>query len=212
LDTVPPTAPTGLTAQGAIGSASLTWGASTDDTGVALYNIHRSTTSGFQPSPANRVGQSTSTGYTNSGVAAGSYYYVVTAQDIAGNVSGPSNEASVTVSADTTAPTVTITSPAEMATVSGTIPVSATASDDVGVAGVQFQLDGQALGSERTTAPYSVTWNTATTSNTSHVLTAVARDAAGNRSQATANVVVSNTSQSPRGRRAYGFTRAAACR
>ena len=97
VDTVPPTPPTGLTAQGAIGSASLTWGASTDNTGVALYNIHRSTTSGLQPSSANRVGQSTSTGFTNSGVAAGSYYYVVTAQDIAGNVSGPSNEASVTV-------------------------------------------------------------------------------------------------------------------
>src|SRR5207247_7440840 len=91
-------------------------------------------------------------------------------------------------------------------TVSGTIAVKATASDDVGVAGVQFQLDGQALGSERTAPPYSVTWNTATTSNGSHVLAAVARDAAGNRSQATVNVVVSNTAQSPSGLvAAYGF-------
>jgi len=58
--------------------------------------------------------------------------------------------------------------------------VSATASDSVGVAGVQFLLDGVALGSEDTTAPYSVSWNTTTTANGSHSLTARARDAAGN--------------------------------
>jgi hypothetical protein len=205
-DREPPTPPTSLAAQGAIGSATLTWGASTDNTGVALYNIHRSTASGFLPSPANRVGQSTSTSFTNSAVAAGTYYYVVTAQDVAGNVSGPSNEASVIVLSDTTPPTVTITTPAEMATVTGSVSVNATASDDVGVAGVLFQVDGQALGSERTTSPYSLTWNTVNTSNGSHVLTAVARDAAGNHSQATVDVVVSNASQSPGGLvAAYGF-------
>src|SRR5262249_11179914 len=112
-DVEPPTAPIGLSAQGAIGSAALTWSASTDNTGVALYNIHRATTSGFQPSAANRVGQSTSTSFTNTGLAAGAYYYVVTAQDVAGNVSAPSNEAFVLVLADTTPPTVNVTSPAD---------------------------------------------------------------------------------------------------
>ena len=44
------------------------------------------------------------------------------------------------------------------ATVSGTaVTVSATASDNVGVAGVQFKLDGANLGAEDTTAPYSST-------------------------------------------------------
>jgi uncharacterized repeat protein (TIGR01451 family) len=205
-DSEPPTPPSGLGAQGAIGSATLTWGASTDNTGIALYNIHRSTTSGFQPSSANRVGQSTSTGFTNSGVAAGTYYYLVTAQDVVGNISAPSNQATAIVLADTTAPTVTMTAPAQSATVTGSITVSANASDDVGVAGVQFQLDGQALGSERTAPPYSVTWNSATTSNGPHVLTAVARDASGNSSQAVTNVTVSNTSQTPNGLvAAYGF-------
>ena len=110
------------------------------------------------------------------------------------------------VLADTTAPTVTMTAPADWATVSGSIVVTATASDDIAVAGVQFQLDGQPLGAERTTPPYSVTWDSATTSNGSHVLTAIARDAAGNRSPATANVIVSNTSQTPGGLvAAYGF-------
>jgi fibronectin type 3 domain-containing protein len=206
VDAVPPTAPTGLTGQGAIGSATLNWNASTDNTGVALYNVHRSITSGFQPSTSNRIAQPTSTSAINTGVAPGTYYYVVTAQDIAGNVSGPSNEVSVTVLADATFPTVTMLTPSQLETVSGSILVSAAASDDVGVAGVQFQLDGQPLGIERTTPPYSVTWNTATTSNGSHSLVAVARDAADNRSQATVDVVVSNTSQTPSGLvAAYGF-------
>jgi len=99
-----------------------------------------------------------------------------------------------------------MTAPTQSATVTGSITVSANASDDVGVAGVQFQLDGQALGTERTTPPYSVTWNTATTSNGPHVLTAIARDASGNSAQAVTNVTVSNTSQTPSGLvAAYGF-------
>lgn len=81
---------------------------------------------------------------------------------------------------DTTAPTVSLTAPTAGATVSGNVTVSANATDNVGVAGVQFKLDGNDLGSEDTTSPYSTTWNAATASNGSHTLTAVARDAAGN--------------------------------
>ena len=61
---------------------------------------------------------------------------------------------------DTTAPTVSITAPANGATVSGTVTVSATASDNVGVVGVQFLLDGANLGAEDTSSPYSISWNT----------------------------------------------------
>ena len=205
-DIEPPTSPLGLTGQGAIGSATLTWSAASDNTGVALYNVHRSTTSGFQPSSANRIAQSPAMSVTDTGVTAGTYFYVVTAQDIAGNVSQPSNEAAVIVLADTLAPVVSITVPTQQAAVSGTINVAATASDDVGVAGVQFQLDGQALGAERTSPPYVVPWNTTTTSNGSHTLTAVARDAAGNSSSSIVDVLVSNSSQNPSGLvAAYGF-------
>jgi hypothetical protein len=76
---------------------------------------------------------------------------------------------------------VTLTAPANGATVSGTtVAVAATATDNVGVAGVQFLLDGVALGTEVTSAPYTVTWNTASTSNGTHSLAARARDVAGN--------------------------------
>lgn len=81
---------------------------------------------------------------------------------------------------DTTPPTVSITAPVDGATVSGTAPISAAASDNVGVAGVQFLLDGANLGAEDTTDPYALSWNTTTATNGAHVLTARARDAAGN--------------------------------
>ena len=80
---------------------------------------------------------------------------------------------------DTAAPTVSITSPAPGSTVAATVTVSASASDNIGVIGVQFLLDGSPLGAEDTTNPYSVSWNTATASNAAHQLSARARDAAG---------------------------------
>jgi chitodextrinase len=85
-----------------------------------------------------------------------------------------------TVTADTIKPTVSISSPVAGATVAGTINVAANANDDVGVTGVQFKLNGTNLGSEDTSSPYSVSWNTTTIANGAHTLTAVARDAAGN--------------------------------
>jgi hypothetical protein len=74
--------------------------------------------------------------------------------------------------------------------------VSATASDNVGVVGVQFRVDGANLGSEDTGNPYSVSWNTTTLGNGSHLLTAVARDAVGN-STTSSSVTVSVANSSP---------------
>jgi hypothetical protein len=95
---------------------------------------------------------------------------------------------------DTTPPTVSIAAPTAGATVAGTVTVTATATDNVGVVGVQFQLDGASLGAEVATPPYAVAWTTAATANGTHVVTALARDAAGN--QATSpgvSVIVTNT-------------------
>src|SRR5438093_2400572 len=90
-------------------------------------------------------------------------------------------------------PTVAITAPAAGATVAGTITVSANASDNVGVVGVQFKLDGANLGAEVTAAPYTLSWTTPTASNGAHTLTVVARDAAGNTAPSSAvRVTVSN--------------------
>ncbi|HKW29463.1 MAG TPA: Ig-like domain-containing protein [Verrucomicrobiae bacterium] len=82
--------------------------------------------------------------------------------------------------ADTTPPVVNITAPANNAKVSGTVSVSADATDDTSVAYVQFQLDGVNLGWTITNAPYTVAWNTASVTNGTHILTALAQDTAGN--------------------------------
>ena len=196
-DTQPPTAPANLTATGSNGKATLSWTAATDNVGVAKYSVYRSTTSGFTPDLTNRIGQSTTTGYTDT-LAAGTYYYKVKAEDAVGNLGPASNEASAVVTTDTTAPTVSITAPAAGATVSASVNVAANAVDDVGVVGVQFKLDGANLGVEDTSAPYSVSWDTSTASNGSHTLSAVARDAAGNSSSATGvGVTVSNNAPPP---------------
>jgi hypothetical protein len=93
--------------------------------------------------------------------------------------------------------TVSITAPASGATVSGTMTVSANAADNVGVTSVQFTLDGSNLGSALTASPYQVAWDTTTTSNASHLVAAVARDAAGNVGNATpVSVTVSNSGNS----------------
>jgi endonuclease/exonuclease/phosphatase family metal-dependent hydrolase len=97
---------------------------------------------------------------------------------------------------DTTRPSVAITAPSAGATVSGPVTVTADASDNVAVAGVQFKLDGQNLGTEDTTSPYSVEWDTLSATNSSHDLTAVARDAAGN---VTTSVTVTVTVNNPTG-------------
>ena len=198
-DAIPPSAPGSLTANGGLGSVALSWSASTDNLGVAGYDLHRSTTAGFTASPANRIAQPSATTYTDAGLAAGSYYYRVVARDAAGNLSAPSNQAAATATSDTTAPTVSLTSPAGGATVTGTIIVTAGASDDVGVAGVQFLLDGAVLGAEDTVAPYSVSWDSRNATNGAHVLSARARDAAGNQttSSPAVSVTVSNTAAPP---------------
>lgn len=99
---------------------------------------------------------------------------------------------------DTSAPTVSVAAPASGASVSGTATVSANAGDNVGVVGVQFKVDGANLGSEDTSAPYSVSWNTTQAGNGNHSLTASARDAAGNaKTSAAIAVNVNNVSGSP---------------
>jgi hypothetical protein len=57
---------------------------------------------------------------------------------------------------------------------------------------VQFQLDGANLGAEDAASPYGTSWNTTTATNGTHTLSAIARDAAGNKTTATVSVTVSN--------------------
>jgi len=96
---------------------------------------------------------------------------------------------------DTTPPSVSITSPTAGATVSGSATVQAMALDNIAVASVQFRRDGVLVATD-TSAPFSFAWDTRTSANGTHVLDAVAFDAAGNSSVSPAvSVTVSNTSK-----------------
>src|SRR5258706_5258604 len=102
---------------------------------------------------------------------------------------------------DTTPPTGSMSSPTAGATVSGSaLAVSAAASDNVGVAGVQFKLDGANLGIEEISSPYSLLLDSTIVANGTHTLTAVARDAAGNQTTATpVTITVTNADIVPLG-------------
>jgi len=82
---------------------------------------------------------------------------------------------------DTTAPTVSLTAPTASATVSGaSVSLTATASDNIGVAGVSFYVDGVLQGSEDTTSTYGIVWDSTATTSASHSAFAVARDTSSN--------------------------------
>lgn len=113
---------------------------------------------------------------------------------------------------DTIGPAISIGAPSASSTVSGTILVTASATDNVGVVGVQFKLDGNNFGAEVTGSPYAISWNTTSASNATHVLTAVARDAAGNRTTSQGvTITVANTAPAPASGRPCGLTSPAFC-
>jgi hypothetical protein len=198
-DTTPPTAPTNFVKTNAsITTIGTSWTASTDDSGVAGYQVFRNGT---------LVDTTTSTSYTFTGLACGTSYSLgVRAFDAANNFSTTTPLTASTAACDTTAPTVSITAPADGANVSGSIAVNADASDNDAVAGVQFKLDGSNLASEDTSSPYGITWNTATASPGNHTLTAVARDASGNtKTSAPVTVTIAAPPAGPTPVAAYSF-------
>src|SRR6185369_343869 len=191
-DTTVPSVPSGLVANAASSSQiNLSWSAATDTGGSGLggYKIYRS---GVQ------IGTSTTTSYSNTGLSAGtSYCYTVAAYDNAGNTSAQGTQACATpqASVDTVPPTVSLTSPSGGSTVSGTITLGATSSDNVGVARVEFYRDGSTLVGTDTGAAYAVGFETSSlVSGSSHYFQAKAYDMAGNWTMSSANNVTVNNS------------------
>ncbi|MHB8056969.1 MAG: Ig-like domain-containing protein [Desulfuromonadaceae bacterium] len=137
--------------------------------------------------------------WNTTSVANGSYTLVAKAYDNSANVSQSAN-VTVTVNnvvADTTAPTVSVSAPANNATVSGTVAVTASASDNISVGKVEFYVNG-ALKATDTASPFSYSWNTALVSNGTYSVMAKAYDAAGNVGQSAAvTATVSNTVTPP---------------
>jgi glucose/arabinose dehydrogenase/chitodextrinase len=191
IDATPPSVPANVAAQAVSPTqVNLSWDASSDNVGVTGYKIFRDGT---------LVTTTTGTSYQDTGRTAGTTYrYNVLSRDAAGNESAQSPAVTATTPApDTSPPAASITSPASGSVVSGSVAVSATASDNVGVAGVQFLLDGANLGAEDTSAPYSTTWDTTTASNGVHTLQARARDTSGNVGTSSSSVTVTVNNAAP---------------
>jgi hypothetical protein len=173
---------------------SANWDAVTDvGSGVAYYQMAIGTNSGGSQTMAyTNVGNVLA--YTKTGLSLTNrlYYISVRAVDLAGNVGAVRTSNGILV--DTTLPTVSLSAPANNATVSGTaVVISANASDTNGIVSVQFTLDNVNIGAADTTSPYSITWNSTTATNGTHTLRAVARDSAGNiQTSASRNITVSN--------------------
>ena len=154
--------------------ASLTWTPSTDNTGVAHYNMHRAPRPVLcrLPQQDRAVDRRASRKRP-----AGTYFYVVTAQDIAGNVRRLRMRPRPRP-ADVTAPTAAITAPADRAQVSGLVTIRGCFRR---CRGGRREVRGRwhSYRLRRSLAPLRVTWNSAIVSNDVHTLTADARDSAG---------------------------------
>ncbi len=128
-------------------------------------------------------------------VSDGSHEVFAEAVDEAGNI-GRSEAVAVLVRnedppADDSPPDVTVAVPASPLT--GSVTLSATATDNVGVTGVTFLVDGAAIGTDAT-SPYAVVWDTTSVANGSYDVAARAADAAGNSATSAAvTVTVDNT-------------------
>ncbi len=146
----------------------------TDDlSGVAVI---RYTTDGSVPT-------ADSTAYTTPFTISSTSVVTYRAWDNAGNVEAAHSQQ---VKLDTTGPSVAITSPADGATVQGTVKVQAAAADsESGVASVTLYVDGTKV-AVATRSPYQFIWNTKKVSTGPHTLTAQAVDRAGNTTMSSA--------------------------
>jgi major membrane immunogen (membrane-anchored lipoprotein) len=138
--------------------------------------------------------------WDTSAIANNPYTITAVAYDNAGNAT-TSSVISVTVNnatpppVDTTAPTVSISTPANNATVAGQVAVGALSSDNVGVTKVEFYIDNNTTPTNIDTTPsYGFIWDTAsgTVTDGTHTIKAKAYDAAGNNKTAIVTVTVNN--------------------
>jgi chitodextrinase len=184
-DVTPPTTPTDViaTANG-MDSASITWSASSDASGIDRYIVSRDGTDIASPAD---------TSYVDTGLQRGTTYsYAVRAVDVRGNVSEPSATVTVTTENDTAAPAVSIETPSDGAMLTGTAVIEVDATDNTSVTSVELFVDGSRV-AQLEQAPYRFDWDTTTVDNGDHAIHAVAHDAFGNGASTTPmNVTVQN--------------------
>ncbi|NTU55576.1 MAG: fibronectin type III domain-containing protein [Anaerolineales bacterium] len=206
----PPTAPVNLqgiahtaTRMEPYNSINLTW--ENTSTLTRSYELERREAGGATWTLLSLVPPGTATNHTDTTVGVGiTYEYRIRAVGL-GGASPWSNTVTVTSPAtplDTTPPVVTISTPSNGAAVSGTVTVSAQATDNVAIEYFEIsywnQYLGQQviLGSVSNAGALSVNWNTSGLTPAAYALRAYAYDTLGNWTQTeiTVNVGVSASS------------------
>ncbi len=165
-------------------AATVTW--TTDEPSTSQVEYGTTPAYGSQTPPdATLV---TSHSVTVSGLsAATTYNFRVVSSDARSNRATSGNATFTTP--DSTAPAVSLTAPADGASVSGTVALAATAGDNVGVTRVDFYVDTTLVGSDAT-VPYTASWDSALYADGSHTVRAEAYDAAGNSRSTSVNVTL----------------------
>ena len=189
-DINPPTADLQALALPVSGNVNLT-ATATDDVGVVQVSFFVDGT---------LIGSATTAPYQitwdSTTATDGDHDLTAEALDAAGNV-GASAPQTITLAngIDTTPPQVSLNALASP--LSGTVTVSALATDDVGVTQLEILVDGVLIGTD-SVSNFEVLWDTTSVTNGSHELTARAHDAAGNMTVSSPlTVTVANDSQPP---------------
>jgi len=182
-------------------SVTLQWDANTDSNlaGYRVYYQADSSSQPFEGTGATEGSAPVDVGNTTSATISGldsshAYYFAVTAYNSSGEESAYSDVVSVS---ELVSPITSITYPASNATVSGTVSIAASASDNVGVTKVEFYVN-DVLQSTENSSPYVYSWNTTGFSSGNYTLVTKAYDAAGNMGQSGSVVVtVANDTTAP---------------
>jgi hypothetical protein len=123
------------------------------------------------------------------------YHFRVMSRDSSANLGSSADLTFSTKVADTVAPTITITSPSAGSVLSNVVSITANALDNSGGSGVSnviFLLDGTVLNNSAA-APYAFSFDTRSTQNGSHIISAQAWDFEGNRGDAPSiSVIIQN--------------------
>lgn len=189
LDATPPTG--SLVGLGGTVSGNVVIGANATDN-IAVMGVQFLLNG--QPVGLEDVSSPYQTNWNTATVANGTYQVSARIRDMAGNTfTTPATSVVVSNAPDVTAPSLVLQHPESGQLVSRTVLLAAVASDNVGVVGVRFQINGNDFGEEDTVAPYRMAWDTSGVAAGSHLITAIARDAAGNVTSRTVSVSVDNT-------------------
>ncbi len=158
-------------------SAQVTWITDQPATSLVQYGL----TTGYGSSTNNGALVTNHSVTLTALAASATYHYRVQSANGAGLTNSFSTDQTfATPAVDNIPPTVFLTAPSPGAVISGPVTLTATAADNVGVAGVQFLIDGQPVGAEVTVAPYAYSWSPFSVTNGTHTVQARARDGSGN--------------------------------